>query len=563
MDWKKIKDSIYKNQMTKYAMRFCALMIICALVARGIYAYRLPRIRTANTEKRTISHNVLLDGMTEATSEVAVYTIPNLRVQEICVKEGQIVHQGDILFKIDMTELEKVIEKKEAEKGSLALQVENLKLNEQIKQEQYLEKQQRAREDYETTVENGEQQITQAATDLLTAQQELQQFSNKAAYIEHKKTLDSQLASYKSAKDSAKDKKETLEDKVEKIEHKIDEKKHELSQIDENTGLTQEDKNKKKEEVSQKIAELEKDLEDAENDLEEQKDFYEEAKKNLSSYEKTLENLFSDEWTDKQKSLQKEIENKTQTYQDTITAKQNEVMTANRGVEDASQPEMTDSLLKQNEITLQTMQNEIDGYKEVYQAGGMVYSQTDGMVQKIAIETGGMTPDGAAVTLAQSQEYYDFVATLTKQDKQYVNIGDKAVLSLEKGKIMLEDIEIYAITQGTEKDTWQVYAKIPADKVSWHQSGTLQVTRQSKTYDTCVPLQALVANGNQYECRVLTEKNGFMGLEYAVEMRPVTLLDHNKEFAAIEPLSISDDEKVIIESSRVLQSGDIVRLKDS
>ena len=106
-------------------------------------------------------------------------------------------------------------------------------------------------------------------------------------------------------------------------------------------------------------------------------------------------------------------------------------------------------------------------------------------------------------------------------------------------------------------------AKIQADKVSWHQSGTLQVTKQSMTYDTCVPLQALVANGNQYECRVLTEKNGFMGLEYAVEMRPVTLLDHNKEFAAIEPLSISEDEKVIVESSRVLQSGDIVRLKDS
>ena len=251
MNWKKIKDSILKNRMTKYAMRFCALMIICALVARGIYAYRLPRIRTANTEKRTISHNVLLDGMTEAASEVAVYTIPNLRVQEICVKEGQIVHQGDILFKIDMAELEKVIEKKEAEKGSLELQVENLKLNEQIKQEQYLEKQQRAREDYETTVENGEQQITEAATDLLTAQQELQQFSNKEAYIEHKKTLDSQLASYKSAKDSAKDKKETLEDKVEKIEHKIDEKKQELSQIEENTELTQEDKNKKKEEVNQ------------------------------------------------------------------------------------------------------------------------------------------------------------------------------------------------------------------------------------------------------------------------------------------------------------------------
>lgn len=563
MNWKNIKDIICQRKIIKFAMQFSAFMLVCALIARGIYAYRLPRITTANVEKRTISHNVFLEGMTESASEVAVYTIPDLRIEEICVKEGQAVQEGDALFKIDMAELDRSIEKKKAEENSLALQIESLKINEEIKQNEYLEKQQRAREDYETIVKNGEQKITEAATDLLDAQQELQQFASKDAYIEHKKSADSQLAAYKSAKDSAKDKKESLEDKVDSLEKKIEDKKSQLHEIEENTELSEEEKNKKKAEVNQSIADLEKDLDDAEDDLEEQKDSYEEAKKNLSSYEKALETSLADEWKDKQESLKKNIDDKTQSYQDTITAKQNEVTNADRGIEDSKQPETLDSLLKQNEIALQTMQNDIARYQEIYQAGGIVSSQIDGMVQKISVETGGMTPAGASVILAQNQEYYDFVATLSKQDKQYVNIGDKAVLSLEKGRTMLENIEIYAITPGTEKDTYQVYAKIPADKVTWHQSGTLQITKQSKTYDTCVPLQALVANGTQYECRVLKEKNGFMGLEYAVEMRPVKLLDHNQEYAAIEPFTVSAEEKVIIESTKVLQSDDIVRLKDS
>ena len=48
-------------------------------------------------------------GRVEAGKEIAVYTEGSQRVEEIFVREGQVVEEGEVLFQISLSELEEQI----------------------------------------------------------------------------------------------------------------------------------------------------------------------------------------------------------------------------------------------------------------------------------------------------------------------------------------------------------------------------------------------------------------------------------------------------------------------
>ena len=99
----------------KIAAGLCAFFIcmwVCTLISKSVYVSKLPRVTVEKIEKRRIEHIVETDGIIKQGSDVAIHTLPGMRVQKICVRAGDEVEEGSELFWLDKDDLEEVIKEK-------------------------------------------------------------------------------------------------------------------------------------------------------------------------------------------------------------------------------------------------------------------------------------------------------------------------------------------------------------------------------------------------------------------------------------------------------------------
>ena len=105
----------YKNKAMKLFLLFLAAMGIMSLVSRGIYASRIPKVSTVSMVNRALSFEVECSGTLETSKEFPVFALPDLRVSEICVRQGDKVEEGDVLIRFDSEYLEGCIKRIENE----------------------------------------------------------------------------------------------------------------------------------------------------------------------------------------------------------------------------------------------------------------------------------------------------------------------------------------------------------------------------------------------------------------------------------------------------------------
>lgn len=105
----------YKSKAIKLFLLFLAAMWIMSLVSRGIYASRIPKVSTVSMVNRALSFKVECSGTLETSKEFPIFALPNLRVNEICVRQGDKVESGDVLIRFDIEYLEDCIKRLENE----------------------------------------------------------------------------------------------------------------------------------------------------------------------------------------------------------------------------------------------------------------------------------------------------------------------------------------------------------------------------------------------------------------------------------------------------------------
>ena len=88
---------------------FLAVMLVFTILSRAASGASMARVETVRISTGTIDHRVSASGRVEAGKEVAVYTEGAQRVEEIFVREGQMVEKGEVLFQISLSELEEQI----------------------------------------------------------------------------------------------------------------------------------------------------------------------------------------------------------------------------------------------------------------------------------------------------------------------------------------------------------------------------------------------------------------------------------------------------------------------
>ncbi len=523
---------------------FFVLMWICTLVSKSIYASKLPRVNTVNPEKRRIEHLVEAEGIVKQGSDVAVHTLPGMRVMKICVRVGDEVEEGSELFWLDTDDLGELIEEKKLEAAKLEYQIEDLKENRALEGIEKQKEISRAREDLEVTADK-------ADTALERADEALDQAGEKLNRLDGKKPSATSDGDRKKANEEYEQwvkQGEQLAATVSGNQVSVAEKEKHLEKV-------------KGEGNAEEIKKAEEELKAAVEALEAAEDRYENYQSNPKSRPD-----FSDEdsarkaWESEKEILEDNVRNAQYGREDALTGNADSLRNAERALEDAGMPERSDSTLEIYQMQLERLQKEIERYREIYQAGGRVASDRLGTVTKVNLTVGERTVDGAAVVCADNEVPYQFETLIAKEQKKYVNQGDTVTLSTPEGKSELEINYLEEDASGA----YRAVVYLPQGKGTLGMSGTLNKAEVTESYECCVPVDALHKEGmgERYYIYLVGERDGILGRERYVEMRYVKVLDMNDSYAALENGSVSKEEEVIIGSNKEVENNMVVRMED-
>ena len=125
---------------------FMAFMWLCTLVSKSIYASKLPMVSTTRTESKYIEHIVEAEGIVEAGAKLPVTALSGLRVKELAVHAGDKVEEGDLLFTVDLDDMEQIMRSEERRVGKECACLDEIVHNKELAQNQKALEEARARE---------------------------------------------------------------------------------------------------------------------------------------------------------------------------------------------------------------------------------------------------------------------------------------------------------------------------------------------------------------------------------------------------------------------------------
>lgn len=165
-----------RKKTAKWLGMFLVVMVLFTFLSRTADSLNVPRITTKTIQNQNIGHEVKGNGKVESTLERAVFVAENQKVEQVLVQEGQSVEAGDALYQLSMEALSAAITDKEAETESLARKVEDAGSQANAKETEKALALERARENYDIAVANGEVNVANAEMEVNVAKQKLQNY---------------------------------------------------------------------------------------------------------------------------------------------------------------------------------------------------------------------------------------------------------------------------------------------------------------------------------------------------------------------------------------------------
>ena len=156
-------------------------MAVCTVVSKGIYKSGLPRVTVCTPAQKNIIHKITATGTIKPGQEYGVYAVPGLRIRTIYVQTGDNVEEGNALFQIDGSDLEKMIETKELERKNILAQLQDQKrghAEEKTKEQKAVS---RLKEDYDRLVRSQDLNIERRRQEYYIAKQAREEAEEKTA----------------------------------------------------------------------------------------------------------------------------------------------------------------------------------------------------------------------------------------------------------------------------------------------------------------------------------------------------------------------------------------------
>ena len=516
-----------KNKIRAFGL-FLAFMLLCTLISRSVYASGLPQVSTKTPEASALSHEVEAQGIVEAGRETAVTALSGLRCETVLVHTGDHVDTETALFQVDLEDLKEQIEEKQLAISKLQLEIQAQEQNRQLEAEQKDEQKERAQEDYDVADASSSQTVARAEQDLAAAEAAL-------------KEAEAEYEAWKAEQAAQPEEPETPEESEDPETPE--------------TGESGETETAGQAETEQFTAA------EQTNTPENTDTSGTEGESSGDSENTESGGMTEDAWQEKLTSLRQAVETAKRALEDARQGRDSVLETAERAVEDADSKSTADNSLEINRLDLSSQQKELKEYQELLQADGIVYPEKEGIVTSIAVSPGERIPDGAALVMADLDSPLQFSASLTAEQKKYVNRGDS--VSLKLGSRTVEATADYIAESELSPGTYQLTVFLEEGEGELGESGTLSAEMRTDTYSCVVPLEAVRVDENQRKY-VLTvgERSGILGPEFVARKTYVTVLDQNDSQAALEEGGLSGEEEVITDYTGEIADGDVVRYKE-
>lgn len=203
-----------KGKVLRYFAGFLIFILTCTVVSRGVYAYQIPQVTVVRAETKEITHKIEADGKFQEMFERAVIIISGIRVEEICVRQGDTVKKGDVLFLLSKkginNKIQNISTQIEREKGKLQRLEEAKELQKKQHREKIDNARKKAAEEIAMSDKEQKQLIENARKQYRKACKEL---SSYLPFTQYLKVEESKNLEYQTLKKAAERKGAKREDK--------------------------------------------------------------------------------------------------------------------------------------------------------------------------------------------------------------------------------------------------------------------------------------------------------------------------------------------------------------
>jgi hypothetical protein len=239
-----------------------------------------------------------------------------------------------------------------------------------------------------------------------------------------------------------------------------------------------------------------------------------------------------------------------------VLAAQKALEVAKANLESATDPAYAEASVQNAERALEFAQFT---YAQTFalQNGGVVCATFSGTLLSCDLSAGKASvagESGLQISLGAPQ----FLISISTKQAEKISIGDSVCLYRD-GKQEDKTAEVVSVSTPDMEGSVEVICRDNSDemrvigaKQEW------KIRKQSKQYDTCVPLEALRQGGaDEYYVFVLTGRQTILGEQLEAQKVYVDLVAHDDSHAAID-CDLAGDEKLITTCSKEIQDGDLV-----
>lgn len=232
--------------------------------------------------------------------------------------------------------------------------------------------------------------------------------------------------------------------------------------------------------------------------------------------------------------------------------------TAARQIEDAGMEIIKGNSAALLQIDMEVLKEDVKRLYDLQKAKGRIYSGVDGRVFECTISTGSITSPEPVIVLEDFSRSFRFEGLIEENILPYVESGTECTLEMKYGDDVLEGVAISKVEEG-EEGAYRVMAELHSDSIGHTGEAVLSFTKTSRRYPNCIPLSALYQGDEGYYVIEVKEDYTILGIRPVAEYVPVTLIEKNDEYAAVEG-NVSECNKIVVDADKEIKEGDRVRV---
>jgi len=219
----------------------------------------------------------------------------------------------------------------------------------------------------------------------------------------------------------------------------------------------------------------------------------------------------------------------------------------------------SDEERKIDELSIEKADEELAQLETIIAQEGTVYASFGGMVSEVRQKVGEESIDGAAVVVTQEADIYTMKINVSHKQKEYVALGDVAIVQLGEVSVSSEVSAVYEEIGNPQHYIAEV--QVSGDKFHIGDVVLVDIVHISKKYDFVIPICAIRSDKTGNYILVVREKETILGTEQVASKVQIKVGEINTEYVGANSDALSTNDRIIINSNKQVDVGDTVREK--